>query len=56
MKEIKKKIVREKKIISREKRSLRKRGKTKSKREEAREVRTFVIQSNQVRVGFHFSN
>jgi len=33
-----------------------KKGKTKSKREEAREVRTLVIQSNQVRVGFHFSN
>jgi len=46
MKEVKKRIVREKKIILPENTSLRKREKTKSKREEAREARTFVIQSN----------
>jgi len=57
MKEVKKRIVREKEIIICENREVWEKGeKTKSKGEEAREGRTFVIQSKQVRVGFHFSN
>jgi len=45
-------IVREKKIILRENREVWEKG----EKPRAREARTFVIQSNQVRVGFHFSN